>query len=106
MNITTELVVFVLLIASALFAAWWRVEAKVKEAKQDISLAVSAAGAKADLTALQLAEYKTHVAEHYVSKVGHRESTEQVMEALSEVKKAVDGTNNRIDRMFTPIARS
>lgn len=41
-----------------------------------------------------------HVAEHYVSKQGHREATDQVMEAIGTVKTAVEGTNLRIDRMW------
>jgi hypothetical protein len=47
-----------------------------------------------------LSDHKLHVAEHYVSKQGHRESTEMLLSAITEVKSAIDGTNQRIDRMF------
>lgn len=87
-------------IVVACFAIWWRIEGKIAASKQSAYLKCDAASAKADLTATQLAEYKTHVAETYVSKAGHRESTEQIMGAINSVKSAVEGTNQRIDRMF------
>lgn len=48
----------------------------------------------------ELASYKLYVAEHYVSKQGHRETMDQVMDAITAVKQAIDGTNLRIDRMW------
>lgn len=52
-----------------------------------------------------LAAHKLHVAETYVSKAGHREATEQVMDAIGAVKTAIDGTNTRIDRMWESHAK-
>jgi len=48
----------------------------------------------------ELAKIQLHIAEHYVSKAGHRETMDQVMDAISAVKLAIDGTNLRIDRMW------
>ena len=72
---------------------------------------IEKAGGKGEVAQKDLAAHKLHVAEHYVSKQGHREATDQVMEAIGAVKTAVEGTNLRIDRMWeshgkpTPRAR-
>ena len=102
-----SLVGFVVLIISAVTGAWWRVEGKVKEAKEsayhktdEAKTMASAAAATASLAREELQNYKTHVAETYISKAGHRETTEQIMGAISSVKAAVEGTNQRIDRLF------
>lgn len=107
-----SLVGFVVLIVGAVTGAWWRVEGKVKEAKQsayhksdEARALASAAEAKATLAREELATYKTHVAETYISKAGHRETTEQIMGAISSVKTAVEGTNQRIDRLFDDRSR-
>ncbi|MCS0462933.1 hypothetical protein [Rhizobium favelukesii] len=43
--------------------------------------------------------HKLHTAEHYVSKAGLRETTDQIMEAISGVKAAVDNMTLRVDRI-------
>ncbi|WP_109577447.1 hypothetical protein [Aminobacter sp. AP02] len=80
---------FFLTLAYAMWFAWGRVEGKVKIAED-----------KADKALGKIADHKLHVAETYVSKQGHREATDQVMEAIGAVKTAVEGTNLRIDRMW------
>lgn len=52
-----------------------------------------------------LAAYKLHVVENFVSKAGHRESTAQLMDALSGVKSSVDGANQRIDQLLMANAK-
>lgn len=94
------LVLFILAIIGAVTGAWWRVEMRVKEAKQEASLRADAAGTKADLVTAQLAEYKTHVAETYVSKQGLREMREEVSVGLKDIKSSISGIHDRIDRMF------
>ena len=102
-----SLVGFIVLIVGAVTGAWWRVESKVKEAKASAYHKSDAAVARAEtaiatasLAREELSSYKTHVAETYISKAGHRETTDQIMSALNGVKAAVDGTNQRIDRLF------
>ncbi|MDX0450679.1 hypothetical protein GOC61_25450 [Sinorhizobium medicae] len=46
-----------------------------------------------------LASHKLHIAEHYVSKQGLRETTEQIMAAIGGVKDAVDNMTLRVDRI-------
>lgn len=101
------LVGFIILIVGAVTGAWWRVESKVKEAKEaayhkcdEANLKADAAASLASLAREELSSYKTYVAEHYISKAGHRETMDQVMAGLNGVKTAVDGTNQRIDRLF------
>jgi len=48
----------------------------------------------------ELAKIQLHIAENFVSKAGHRETMDQVMDAITAVKQAIDGTNLRIDRMW------
>ncbi|MFU0503671.1 hypothetical protein [Pseudaminobacter sp. NGMCC 1.201702] len=102
-----SLVGFIILILGAVSGAWWRVESKVMEAKESAYHKSDSAMARADtaiatasLAREELSSYKTHVAETYISKAGHRETTDQIMAALNGVKTAVDGTNQRIDRLF------
>lgn len=102
--VTIPLVSICAAVVVAAFVIWWRIdgqaEKKVNDAKDEIGKEIAATHAMAVLTEKQLSEYKTHVAETYVSKAGHRESTEQLMGAINGIKVAIDGTNQRIDRIF------
>lgn len=107
------LVGFILLVIGAVAGAWWRVESKADKVKEaayhrsdEAKTAASAAAAVAALAREELKDYKTHVAETYISKAGHRETTEQIMGAIGSVKTAVEGTNQRIDRLFDDRSRS
>ena len=106
MTITSEMVIFFIAVMGALSGVWWRIDAQIGKAKGELTTTVSALEAKASLTATQLAEYKIHVAEHYISKSGHREANQHVMDALADMKSAIDGINTRIDRVLTPPRRT
>jgi len=106
MTITSEMVIFFFTVASAVSGIWWRIEGKLDKVRQEMALATTAAEAKASLTAMQLAEYKVHVAETYISKAGHREANQHVMDALTDMKSAIDGINTRIDRVLTTPRRT
>lgn len=67
---------------------WWRIEGKVRAAED-----------KAGKVAEDLAGFKLRVAEHYVSKQGLRETTEQILASISGVKDAVDNMTLRVDRI-------
>jgi hypothetical protein len=82
MTITAELIYFVLAVLGAAGGIYWRWGGAIGKVRDD------------------LASHKLHVAETYVSKQGHRESTDLLMGAITEVKSAIDGTNQRIDRML------
>jgi uncharacterized protein YpmB len=93
-------VIFFLTVSGIGWGIWWKIAAQIKDGDHAASAKADAAAALATLAQVNLAEHKLHVAETYVSKAGHRESTEQVMEAIQSVKVAIDGTNLRIDRMW------
>lgn len=81
-----QIAVALISISGALAGVWWRLQNQISTNRADADK--------------ELATYKLHVAEHYVSKQGHRETMDQVMEAIASVKQSIDGTNLRIDRMW------
>lgn len=92
---------FFILVSGALWGIWWRIEGRVKEARTEVSAQASAAQATASMAREELSAYRTHVAETYVSKAGHREATEQIMDAIQGVKGAVDHLGGRIDTFYS-----
>lgn len=60
---------------------------------------IQKAGEKGEEAQRGLAAHKLHVAETYITKQGMRETTEQIMDAISGVKTAVDGLTLRVDRV-------
>lgn len=67
---------------------WWKVESKIEAAKK-----------KAEGVERELAAHKLHTAETYITKQGLRETTEQIMGAISGVKTAVENMTLRVDRI-------
>ncbi|MND71483.1 hypothetical protein D3C80_630090 [compost metagenome] len=90
---------FFVMLFGFIFGLWKYVDSKLGAVRKDGADAAGAAAALASMAREELAAHKLHVAEHYVSKQGHRESTEQIMEAISGVKSAVDAMTLRIDRV-------
>lgn len=90
---------FFVMVSGALWGIWGKVEGRVKEAKDAAVGTASAAQALAAMARDELAAHRLHVAETYITKAGMRETTEQLMEAISGVKSAVDGIPLRIDRV-------
>ncbi len=90
---------FFVMLSGFLFGLWKYVDSKIGAARKDGAETAAAAHGLASLAREELAAHKLHVAETYVSKAGHRESTEQIMEAISGVKSAVDAMTLRIDRV-------
>lgn len=58
---------------------------------------VEAMAALDTLHSAQLAEYKTHVAETYVTKQGMNDQTKQILDAITGVASRVDGLGTRLD---------
>jgi len=92
-------VIFFLTLAGAGWAIWWKIDGRVKEGEKATGERIAAAEAKAEKALAELAIQRIHVAEHYVSKAGLRETTDQIMEAISGVKAAVDNMTLRVDRI-------
>ncbi len=87
-------------LAGAITGIWWRIENRIKAAEKDAATLVSALDGSARMLAGQLAEHRLHVAETYVTKQGHRESTEQIMGAIADVKASMNGLTTRLDRII------
>ncbi len=120
-GITLEHVVtvggFLVSIVMAALGIWKYVESKVeavrKEAAQDIEAArkdaaqaSSTAQATASLAREELASHRLHVAEHYVSKEGHRGATAMIMKSIEAVSDKLDHLTGRIDGLMKPTTRS
>lgn len=97
---------FFLMLFGAISGVWWRIEGRVDKAKQEATDKAMAASMKADIVVAQLAGLRIHVAENYVSKAGHREMTDAVMDAIGAVRTAVDGLSMRVDRIFEAQAKT
>ena len=69
-------------------SVWWKVEGNIDSAKK-----------KAEEVELALAAHKLHTAETYITKQGLRETTDQIMGAISGVKTAVENMTLRVDRI-------
>lgn len=108
--ITTGDVLFILTVVAAFFGAWWRIVAAVAAAKVEAGIAVAAAkheaatqnaaaSALASLTRQELAEHKLHVAETYITKQGMRETRDEIMSGVNDIKKSMSSISERMDRL-------
>ncbi|MBX4992302.1 hypothetical protein ABID08_000733 [Rhizobium binae] len=79
---------FGLAVFGTIFAIWKYLDSKLMIQRRDT-----------EKVAEELAQHRLHVAESYVSKAGLRETTDQIMEAISGVKAAVDNMTLRVDRI-------
>lgn len=64
------------LIVGVCFSIWWKLDAKIRAVEKELS------------------DTKLHMAESYISKAGHRETTDQIL-------RAIEGLSSRIDSLFT-----
>jgi len=93
------------LILSAVGLVTWlvRLESRVgsnSKEMDDLAKRADAANALAILTQNMLSEYKTHVAEHYVTKQGMSEQTDRLMKAVNDVASRIDAIGSRIDHFY------
>ena len=87
-------------IVAAAFAVWWRIESRADQVGDDAEKSANTAHAAASLALTQLAEYKTHVAETYITKAGLREFRDDVMTGVRDVKGSVSTLHERMDRFI------
>lgn len=99
-QITGSLVILVIAIIGAIAGAWWRVELAISRAKREAIEQAGHAGNLATLTQSQLSEFRTHVAENYISKAGFRETMENLSETLKTINANLTHLNERIDRVI------
>ena len=90
---------FFIMLFGFIFGLWKYVDGKIGKVKDDSAAGIAASTAVAALAREELAAHRLHVAETYITKAGMRETTEQIMEAISGVKQAVDHMTVRVDRI-------
>ncbi|TGQ22684.1 MAG: hypothetical protein E5V67_01020 [Mesorhizobium sp.] len=98
---------FLIAVVSAVAGLWWRIEASIKSARDEVKKDARDAHARADmaigsvsLLAEQLAAHKLHVAETYITKAGLREFRDEVMTGVRDLKSSVSTLHERIDRFI------
>ncbi|PBC02664.1 hypothetical protein [Mesorhizobium sp. WSM3860] len=100
-------IAFLLAVVSAVAGLWWRIEAAIKSARDEVKKDAHDAHARADmaiasvsLLAEQLAAHKLHVAETYITKAGLREFRDEVMTGVRDLKGSVSTLHERMDRFI------
>ncbi|TIN82661.1 hypothetical protein [Mesorhizobium sp.] len=100
-------VAFVITVLMAAGGIWWRIEAAIKAARDEVKKDAASAHAKAETVAAmvtlhqhQLAEHKLHVAETYITKAGLREFRDEVMTGVRDLKGSVSTLHERMDRFI------
>ncbi|RVD40840.1 hypothetical protein EN742_11640 [Mesorhizobium sp. M4A.F.Ca.ET.020.02.1.1] len=100
-------VAFIITVLMAAGGIWWRIEAAIKAARNEVKEEAKAALLKAEAVATlvafhadQLASYKLHVAETYITKAGLREFRDEVMTGVRDLKGSVSTLHERMDRVI------
>lgn len=79
---------------------WWRIQTHVNSVRTELETRVRDVSAQSSATSMQLADYRTHVAEHYISKQGFRETMDALNQTLQTININVSHLNERIDRVI------
>jgi uncharacterized protein YpmB len=90
---------FFVMLLGAISGVWWRIEGRVDRAKSEAVQKATEAALEAASVRADLAAHKLHVAEHYITKAGMRETRDEIMDAIHGVKTAVDHMVVRVDRV-------
>jgi hypothetical protein len=94
------LIVTLATLIGGVLAVWWRIEGRIKAAEMAATLKAESAFAAAQMLAEKLAEHRLHSAETFVTKAGLRDTTEQIMGAIADIKSSVNGLTTRLDRII------
>ncbi|WP_414123965.1 hypothetical protein [Rhizobium sp. BR 317] len=90
---------FFLMLAGSGWGIWWKIYAQVEKVRTDTLKEIDALREADQEMRDELAEHKLHTAETYITKQGLRETTDQIMGAISGVKTAIDNMTLRVDRV-------
>jgi len=100
-------IAFLIVVISAVGGLWWRIEAAIKAARDDVRKDARDAHVRADtamaaisLLTEQLAAHRLHVAETYITKAGLREFRDEVMTGVRDLKGSVSTLHERMDRFI------
>ena len=75
-----------------------KIDKTIKTSIESVDQRAVTAAALAELTRQQLADHKLHVAETYITKAGHRETTDQLMGMLREMTGDIRALRERFDQ--------
>lgn len=101
LNLPTLLTIIVTVVGVVTWLV--RLEGRVGSTAKDQSDAekrIDGVHALVTLARSELSEYKTHVAEHYVTKQGMNEQTDRLMKAVNDVGQRVESIGSRIDHFY------
>ena len=93
-------ITFFMAVSGTLWGIWWRIEGKVKEARDDAGKKADAAVNLAALARSDLADYKLHVSETFATKAGMQEQTTQLLRAIEGVGSRIDNLGERLDNIM------
>lgn len=85
---------FFVMLLTTIAGVWWRIEGRISTARD-----------RADAVNADLAEYKLHICETYITKQRLRETKEEIMDAITGVHAAVERMTVRVDRIVENQAR-
>ncbi|MGZ9724257.1 hypothetical protein [Rhizobium miluonense] len=94
-----KIVGFFITVSGAGWAIWWKIDAKVEKVKTETAKEIEDQRVATQDLRDDLAKHQLHTAEKYITKEGLRETTEQIMGAISGVKTAIDNMTLRVDRV-------
>jgi methyl-accepting chemotaxis protein len=90
---------FFLAVSGAGWGVWWKIDGKVEKVKTEATEKIDELRADLQESKEDLAAHKLYTAERYVAKDSLKETTEQIMGAISGVKTAVENMTLRVDRI-------
>lgn len=82
------------------FTAFWKIWSLIEKAKTENQKETEKL--EQDLGDMKEAhaDFRTHIAETYVTKAGMQEQTGQLLRAIESIGKRIDGLNDRLDRLY------
>lgn len=98
--ITYEALGTAVAVVGIVFAAWWRIDARVKETSAEIARSVGVLSGQVSLLQANLAEFKVEVAQTYASKGGMAEMGERIMTSQRQTFEEVRHLRDRVDRLI------
>lgn len=91
---------FGVMLFTAISGVWWRIESKVKEARDECQMKADAAVNLAAMARSDLSEYKLHASETFATKAGMQEQTTLLLRAIEGVGNRIEGLGERIDNII------
>ncbi|GAC1042237.1 hypothetical protein thsrh120_22410 [Rhizobium sp. No.120] len=82
------------------FTAFWKIWSLIEKGKTDAEKKTEKLDEELSEMKAAHADFRTHIAETYVTKAGMQEQTGQLLRAIESIGKRIDGLNDRLDRLY------